>query len=1048
MYSQYVILGKMSPKSQVNKGDLCKVTIFLLFGLLISPSFSYATTIIPDLNSGGYFTGDVTWTKAESPYVVTSAIFTNTSSLTIEPGAIVKFNPGYGIQVRGKLVVGSATTTEKVYFTSIKDDTIGGDTNNDATSTLPQAGNWGGLNFAGPVGVVGSINNTIFRYGGSGSLFSATLFIFGGSINISHSQITDTSNFAIYQSAGSTNVVSSEIKSKCGGIRLAGGTLDITLSSILKDVNTTGWCYFFPYGIDNRTSTPLPALNNWWGTPLGPQHFTNPNGTGNSISGNVNFTPWLTSDPFDTTTCSQNCYSNILFLPGLEASRLYRTDTSATTDQLWEPNTNSDVEELFLSAEGKSLRSDVYTKDVIDEAYSNGPNIYKSFLDEMKTWEGTYGITATTTPYDWRLSLEDIVSNGTIAGEGISYLTATSSPYLIQQLRRIAKTSKTGKVTIVAHSNGGLVAKALMQRLGDAETIKLIDKVIFVAVPQEGTPQAIGALLHGYEQGLPKDWLHFFLSPQVARTLAENMPSAYNLLPSAKYFTTVSNPVATFEDKPILAEFRARYGNEIHDEMQLKNFITDTQRYASSTPSDLIYPSVGNTLLYSNAEVAHNNLDNWTPPQGISLYEIAGWGEDTLATIEYKDGKKTICKETQPSFPFTKTYCTYVTTPTIIYSPKEVVDGDGTVVTSSALVNTASTTMKYWVNLRDYDTISNYEREHADILEVYSLRTLIQSILTNSAITTLPEFISTSIPPTDSVERLSFILHSPLNLSATDNLGSVVSSTTSTIPGGSFKRYGEVQVLKVPKGTPITINLDGYATGSFTLDMQEIDGLNSIIASTTFSGIPSATSTTATIAFPDGTLQNSTPLLVDYDNNGTTDFILRPSIGEEIVFDVTPPESRVSFNQNTNQLLIEGLDEAGRTIVHTTATSTIITDESSNTVGFIFSKFNQENHELKLEIQSLAYNGVSTSTIPETTLQYEWSTDKIGNIRELEQKVTVGSLKINGHYDAKKNVTTIKKKLNEVDNNEHYEKEEAQETLPGFISIGIKTEKGIITISY
>ena len=42
--------------------------------------------------------------------------------------------------------------------------------------------------------------------------------------------------------------------------------------------------------------------------------------------------------------------------------------------------------------------------------------------------------------------------------------------------------------------------------------------------------------------------------------------------------------------------------------------------------------------------------------------------------------------------------------PTIMYSPKEVVDGDGTVLVPSALWSTTSTTKKYWVNLREYDT--------------------------------------------------------------------------------------------------------------------------------------------------------------------------------------------------------------------------------------------------------------------------------------------------------------------------------------------------------
>ena len=388
------------------------------------------------------------------------------------------------------------------------------------------------------------------------------------------------------------------------------------------------------------------------------------------------------------------------------------------------------------------------------------------------------------------------------------------------------------------------MSKALVNKLG-SEALTLIDKIIFVAVPQVGTPQTIGALLHGYEQGLPKDWLTVFLTLETARTLAKNMPSAYNLLPSANYFTQVDNPAVTFDNSDILAEFRTRYGATIHSGDRLRDFITDTWRLASSSPSNLIYPSVGNATLFSRAETLHTALDTWTPPQGVALYEVAGWGEDTLATIKYKEGKKSYCSN--PSDIHT---CTDV--PAITYSPKEVIEGDGTVLVPSALWTATSTGVtKYWVNLRNYGGTAfgtTINRKHADILEIPSLRTLIQNILTNSTSTPL-DFISTAQPganPSD--ERLRFLLHSPLNLSATDNFDNTTNSSTSTIPGSRFKRYGEVQVLTVPKDTPITLALDGYATGSFTLDLQEINGNNAITASSTLSAIPSATSTKATIA--------------------------------------------------------------------------------------------------------------------------------------------------------------------------------------------------------
>ena len=760
---------------------------------------------------------------------------------------------------------------------------------------------------------------------------------------------------------------------------------------------------------------------------------------GTKIKSNADATiPFLKiQKPSPPDPCADGtCASSVLFLPGIEGSRLYRPDYAGGTDQLWEPNTDGDAEDLFLTADGKSVRNDVYTKDVIGQAYRAGPNIYKSFIAQMNELK-TSGIIADwkAVPYDWRLSLDDILNYGRQFPDGRIYyagdLAATSSPYLVQELRRLAKESKTGKVTIVAHSNGGLVAKALIQKLGDTEAAELIDKIIFVAVPQVGAPQAIGALLHGYEQGLPRDWLSIFLTPETARSLARNMSGAYNLLPSASYFTQTDDPAVTFDNSDILAEFRARYGNSIHSGERLHNFITDTRRLASSSPSDLLYPSVGNNTLLSRAETLHTGLDAWVPPQGVSLYEIAGWGEDTLSAIEYKEGRESYC-----SNPGDIHTCTDI--PAIIYSPKEVVEGDGVVLVPSALWTAAGTgVQKYWVNLRKYNndlpqSLFHLDRKHADILEIPELRTFIQNILTNST-PTPPQFIYTTQPATEAGDnrRLRFLLHSPLNLSVTDNLGNTVNSATSTIPGGRFKRYGEVQVLTVPKDTPLTLNLDGYATGSFTLDMQEIGGGNAVIASSTLSGIPSATSTKATIEFTDGTLQSASPLLLDYNGDGATDFSLEPRVGEEVVFDITPPEAAITFDPVSREMKIIGTDNLSGTTVSITATSSTVTDEAGNTLEIVFGKLEQGGKQIKIKIQELRYNGVSTGKLSKVMLEYEWSVDKTDALKELQEKATVGALKVSGHYDAKKNTTRIGKN-----------------TGPGLVIVGIRTENGDVSPDY
>lgn len=109
----------------------------------------------------------------------------------------------------------------------------------------------------------------------------------------------------------------------------------------------------------------------------------------------------------------------------------------------------------------------------------------------------------------------------------------------------------------------------------------------------------------------------------------------------------------------------------------------------------------------------HNNtLDNWAPPPGVTLTEIAGWGEDTLKAIVYYQGVKSTC-----AIPGELSTC--VISPALEYKPKMVLDGDGTVVVPSALWTSGAG--KYWVDLREYNDGfigENIDRKHANILEV------------------------------------------------------------------------------------------------------------------------------------------------------------------------------------------------------------------------------------------------------------------------------------------------------------------------------------------
>jgi parallel beta-helix repeat protein len=102
----------------------------------------YSNWILPDLNP----------IKPDNlseyiPYYFYSDFTVNeTAQLTISSSCIIKFELYDGLYIKGKFSA-QANADEYIYFTSVRDDNWGGDTNNDGTSTSPAVNNWRGIIF-------------------------------------------------------------------------------------------------------------------------------------------------------------------------------------------------------------------------------------------------------------------------------------------------------------------------------------------------------------------------------------------------------------------------------------------------------------------------------------------------------------------------------------------------------------------------------------------------------------------------------------------------------------------------------------------------------------------------------------------------------------------------------------------------------------------------------------------------------------------------------------------------------------------------------------
>ncbi len=102
-------------------------------------------------------------------YIIDNLTISPNATLTIAPGVVLKFsNGGAGISVQGALIA-DGTATQNIVFTSIRDDSNGGDTNNDGNGSSPGRGDWDNIDFsASSADSLNVLRNCQLRYGGSG----------------------------------------------------------------------------------------------------------------------------------------------------------------------------------------------------------------------------------------------------------------------------------------------------------------------------------------------------------------------------------------------------------------------------------------------------------------------------------------------------------------------------------------------------------------------------------------------------------------------------------------------------------------------------------------------------------------------------------------------------------------------------------------------------------------------------------------------------------------------------------------------------------------
>jgi len=290
--------------------------------------------------------------------------------------------------------------------------------------------------------------------------------------------------------------------------------------------------------------------------------------------------------------------------------------------------------------------------------------------------------------------------------------------------------------------------------------------------------------LYGHKEDLP-----LIASAATSRELALNSPMAYHLLPTDSYLMSESESVAHFEGDRAYGLEIAAYGATIDSWHELSSFVQASEGGRVRPDSNnLDRAGIGNPTLLSYAQDIHDEIDTWQPPSGVTLHQVAGWGVDTFVGVKLQEF----------SLPWFDTVQEY-------YTPLFAKRGDEVVPASSSLLIEASdNSNRYWIDLDKLEDRAGIDYTHANLFEIDSVITLINSILFNEPDAALPDNFYASEPAIDETRSwFRFFLHSPLTLEVFDADGNRVGlnedgTIDSQIEDGAHETFGGVQFIIVP----------------------------------------------------------------------------------------------------------------------------------------------------------------------------------------------------------------------------------------------------------
>ncbi len=491
---------------------------------------------------------------------------------------------------------------------------------------------------------------------------------------------------------------------------------------------------------------------------------------------------------YEAPVASDVTTTPVIVVPGIMGTKLNQGVSLVWPDtiRLALSQTDDFLNILKLDSEGNDENGEIMAGEITKS------------LNNADYWNGLFlmlGGSVNEFPYDWRLDIQ----NSVLA--------------LKNRIDEVKNSNGVDKLNIVAHSMGGLIVKKYLKDYGGTSVNKFID----IATPHTGSPAAYKTLMYGENLGVSKFFGLVGINQNIIKSISQNMPSVYELLPSQDYFN---------DGDPDYRYYVANLAN-------------GTYKYDFNGTKGYLNANGRNGGLIERGGAFHQEIDNLNPADyGVETYNIVGCGTPTIGQFYLLDDS----------------------TDHPIYNIK-MINGDGTVPLKSAEALQASTT--YYVK----------NATHALMPSLSGVKELVTGLLNASGTPVdISSYSNLSFSSSgcglSSGKIVSF--HSPIELHVYDQSGNHAGPDSNgdlenNISGVYYETIGDNKFAFLSDGTDYRVSGKATGSGSFDVRIQEI--VNGEVATTTvFTNIPLTTTTQAMLS-----IGSTTPsqIFLDNDNNGT-----------------------------------------------------------------------------------------------------------------------------------------------------------------------------------